>query len=356
MSRATLYCGDALAVLKTLPDESVQCVVTSPPYWGLRDYGIAAQLGREGTPEEYVANMVAVFCEVRRVLRDNGTLWLNIGDSYANGKHVSALHGNSGIGRGRRRTGLKPKDLIGIPWILAFALRADGWFLRQCNIWAKPNGMPESVRDRSTVSHEYVFHLSKCADYFYDAAAARTPMAPSSEMRLAQDVESQTGSARANGGGKTNGNMKAVRHNSIESRKARAKPGSKSYPADGRNGIRFSDKQRGHSRRHHGFNDRWDAMEKSEQMQDGANLRSVWWVAPAQYRGAHYAVMPETIARICILAGSRPGDTVLDPFGGTGTTAAVAVGHGRAAISIDLDPRNLALAQQRIGPLLCEVV
>jgi DNA modification methylase len=211
----------------------------------------------------------------------------------------------------------------------AFALRADGWFLRQCNVWAKPNTMPESVRDRSTISHEYVFQLSKRNDYFYNAEAARTPMEPSSETRLAQDVAAQGGSERGNGGAKTNGPMKAVRR---------------------------TDKQRGHSRRHDGFTDRWDAMEKSWQRQDGANLRSVWWIAPAQYRDAHFAVMPEKLATICIAAGSRPGDVVLDPFGGSGTVASVATGMGRDSIYIDLNPKYIELAKQRIGPMLCEEV
>jgi DNA modification methylase len=326
-------------VLKTLPAESVQCVVTSPPYWRQRDYGMAGQLGLEPTPEEYVARVVDLFREVRRVLRGDGTIWLNMGDKWASGGHGGGgsfmadrgeawAHAKDAKGWRSPPAGYKDKDLVGVPWMTAFALRADGWFLRQCNIWAKPNTMPESVSDRSTISHEYVFHLSKRNDYSYNAEAARTPMEPSTETRLAQDVESQAGSARANGGAKTNGAMKAVRR---------------------------SDKQRGHSRRHDGFNDRWDAMERTEQRQNGANLRSVWWIAPAQYREAHFAVMPENLATICIAAGSRPGDVVLDPFGGSGTVAAVATGMGRQSIYIDLNPAYLELAKQRIGALLCEV-
>lgn len=188
--------------------------------------------------------------------------------------------------------------------------------------------MPESVTDRSTVSHEYVFHLSKSPTYYYDAEAARTPPAPATETRLSQDVDGQQGSLRANGGGKTNGPMRAV---------ARS---------------RSSDKQRGHSRRHAGFNDRWDAMPVDQQRANGANLRSVWWFAPAQYRDAHFAVMPEQLAHICILAGSAPGDTVIDPFGGSGTVAQVATGNGRKAVYIDLNPTYLELARQRIGPML----
>lgn len=337
MTQARLYTGDALAVLQTLEPASVQCVVTSPPYWRQRDYGRPGQLGLEGTPEEYVGRLVDVFREARRVLRDDGTLWLNIGDKWASGGHGGGgsfmrdraeawTHAKDAKGWRSPPDGYKDKDLVGVPWMAAFALRADGWYLRQCNIWAKPNTMPESVQDRSTVSHEYVFQLSKRNDYYYDAEAARTPAAPSSETRLAQDVESQAGSERANGGAKTNGTMKAVRR---------------------------SDKQRGHSRRHEGFNDRWDAMERTEQQAQGANLRSVWWIAPAQYRDAHFAVMPEKLVSICIAAGSRPGDVVLDPFGGSGTVAAVATGMGRDAIYVDLNPKYVELAKQRIGPMLC---
>ena len=228
-------------------------------------------------------------------------------------------------------SGYKDKDMVGIPWMVAFALRTDGWFLRQCNIWAKPNCMPESVTDRSTASHEYVFHLSKNNDYYYNAEAARTPAAPSSETRLAQDVESQEGSMRANGGAKTNGPMKAVKK---------------------------TDKQRGHSRRHNGFNDRWDAMPVADQMANGANLRSVWWISPAQYGDEHYAVMPERLAEICIAAGTKEGDMVLDPFTGAGTTGVVALRYRRDFIGIELNPEYAKLAEKRIyneAPLLNEV-
>jgi len=330
---ATLYCGDALEVLRRLSGGSCRICVTSPPYWRQRDYGVPGQLGLEATPEEYVARLVAIFAEVRRVLRDDGTLWLNLGDGWSgagkggnpgNSPHVKQrTNRGSLVMRGRRRSPFKDKDLIGVPWMTAFALRADGWYLRQCNIWAKPNRMPESVTDRSTISHEYVFHLSKSNNYFYAAEAARTPAAPSSDTRLAQHVEGQLGSVRAHGGRKSNGPMKAVRR----------------------------EKQRGHSRRHDGFNGRWDAM---EQVAAGANLSSVWWISPAQYREAHFAVMPSLLAEICILAGSEAGDVVLDPFGGSGTVAQVATGHGRDAIYVDLNPAYLALAEQRIGPMLCD--
>jgi DNA modification methylase len=360
VSRAQLYCGDALAILQTLPDESVQCVVTSPPYWRQRDYGVPGQLGLEATPEVYVDDLCLVFTEVRRVLRGDGVLWLNIGDKWASGGHSGGgsfmaergeawTHAKNAKGWRSPPAGYKDKDLVGIPWMVAFALRADGWYLRQANIWAKPNTMPESVQDRSTISHEYVFQLTKQNDYYYDAEAARTPMEPSSETRLAQDVDAQLGSERANGGAKTNGTMKAVGG-------TRSTVHRQSGRATLENPRRKTDKQRGHSRKHEGFNDRWDAMEKSEQRANGANLRSVWWIAPAQYRDAHFAVMPEKLATICIAAGSRPGDTVLDPFGGSGTVASVATGMGRDSIYIDLNPAYLEMAKQRIGPMLCDVV
>lgn len=334
--------GDCMEVLKTLEDNSVHAIVSSPPYWRQRDYGMAGQLGLEATPEEYTDKLVAIFREARRVLRDDGTAWVNLGDKWASGGNGGGgsfmadrgeawAHAKNSKGWRSPPTGYKDKDLVGLPFMLAFAMRADGWFWRQCNIWAKPNGMPESVSDRSTASHEYVLHFSKRNDYWYDADAARTPAAPSTETRLAQDIDNQAGSDRANGGGKTNGPMKAVRR---------------------------SDKQRGHSRRHNGFNDRWDAMSVKDQMANGANLRSVWWVSPAQYRDGHYAVMPDTLAEICIVAGCPKGGTVLDPFGGAGTTGLVADRLGRDAILIELNPEYAAMAERRIvgdAPLFAEV-
>ena len=329
-------------MLRTLPSESVHTCVTSPPYWRQRDYGIPEQIGLESTPEEYCDRLTAVFRDVRRVLRDDGTLWLNLGDKWASGGNGGGgsfmedrgeawAHAKNAKGWRSPPTGYKDKDLVGVPWMVAFALRADGWYLRQCNIWAKPNCMPESVSDRSTVSHEYVFQLSKSNDYFYDADAARTPPSPATETRLAQDVEAQAGSDRANGGAKTNGPMKAVRR---------------------------SDKQRGHTRKHAGFNDRWDAMERSKQQANGANLRSVWWIAPAQYREGHYAVMPDRLAELCIAAGCPKDGTVLDPFGGAGTTALTADRMGRSAILIELNPEYAAMAEKRIrvdSPLFADV-
>lgn len=320
-SQLTIHNGDALSVLQTMQAESVQCCITSPPYFGLRDYGHAAQIGLEQSPEEYVARLVEVFREVRRVLRDDGTCWVNLGDSYANdgkwggytgGKHARNLHG-SPIGRNKRYTGLKPKDLIGIPWMVAFALRADGWFLRQDIIWAKPNPMPESVTDRCTKSHEYVFLLSKSSRYFYDADAIKEPAIYADDDR-----------------------------------KGRAELNHKCAPSGMVNGIRpRADKQRGHSRRHAGLNDRWDAMKKEEQCSGMRNKRSVWNVATRPYVDAHFAVFPSELIEPCILAGSRVGDTVLDPFGGSGTTAEASNRFGRKAVLIELNPDYCELSIRR---------
>lgn len=329
VERLSILQGDCRETLKTLPNASVQCCVTSPPYWGLRDYGVAGQIGQEPTPEEYVAAIVAVFREVHRALKDDGTLWLNLGDSYTSGGRKTRDPGQSKnhqamenwtAGRADTPDGLKPKDLIGIPWMVAFALRADGWYLRSDIIWSKPNPMPESVTDRPTKAHEYIFLLSKSQRYFYDSEAIKEPMSLSSEERLAQDIESQTESVRANGGAKTNGTMKAVGK---------------------------VDKQRGHSRRHAGFNERWDAMEKGEQCSGMRNKRSVWSVAPANFKEAHFATFPPDLIKPCILAGSRVGDVVLDPFGGSGTTGMVALELGRRAVLCELNPEYVKLSERR---------
>jgi DNA modification methylase len=312
--------GDALAVLPTLGAGSVQMCVTSPPYWGLRDYGHAGQLGLERTPEEYVARMVAVFADVRRVLRDDGTLWLNLGDSYAgapvgsfNGggfKDASAKSGGrdlSGVAQSGRlnklaASGLKAKDLVGIPWRVAFALQADGWYLRSDIIWSKPNPMPESVTDRPTKAHEYVFLLSKSERYAYDADAIKEPA---------------TDTGRENG-----------RDGRREDPRARP-PGS---------------------------NPR--TLARIDFTERGRNARSVWTVATQPYRGAHFATMPPELARRCILAGCPVGGTVLDPFGGAGTTGLVADRLGRDAVLVELNPEYAALARRRIlgdNPLFGDV-
>lgn len=290
----TILIGDVREKLKEIPDESVHCCITSPPYWSLRVYGNdPREIGQEKTPEEYVQTMVQVFGEVRRILRPDGTVWLNIGDSYcstAPGTNGAPLNQQGILAAVRDKTaksrervrpeipeGMKPKDLVGIPWMTAFALRSAGWWLRQDIIWAKPNCMPESVEDRCTRSHEYVFHLSKSADYFFDYKA----------------IEVKASEAYANDGRwKTGSNDLNLKIGYEESKAQNPK-----------RVHRVFDKQRGHSRRHDGFNDRWDTMTKEEQMLT-ARRRDVWWISPATFKDAHFAVMPAELAKLCVLAGT----------------------------------------------------
>jgi DNA modification methylase len=298
-------------------------VVTSPPYWGLRDYGTEGQLGLEPTPEAYVAAMVEVFREVRRVLRSDGTVWLNLGDSYANdgkwggssgGKHVEALHGNSGIGRGKRDTGLKPKDLVGIPWRVAFALQADGWYLRSDIIWSKPNPMPESVTDRPTKSHEYLFLLSKSARYYYDADAVREPHRWQDPELLATNAQARQGLRLAQR--REAGDMSAVRQQpELGREKGRGKNGN--------------------------------AESEFSASTAGRNLRSVWTIATAPYPGAHFATFPPKLVEPCIKAGSPEHGVVLDPFAGSGTTGMVAQSLSRRAVLIDLSMDYLGQLMDR---------
>lgn len=291
--------GNCLDVLRTLDAGSVQCCVTSPPYFGLRDYGVDSQLGNEATPAAYVENMVNVFREVWRVLAADGVLWLNLGDSYSTG----------------RQGELPAKNLFGIPWLVAFALQVDGWILRSDIIWHKPNPMPESVTDRPTRAHEYLFMLVKQGKYYYDGNAIKEPASYPDDDR-----------------------------------KGRAKEDHKSMPTAQRNGTRpRTDKQRGHVRRHGGFNERWDGMTKEEQCSGMRNKRDVWTVAPSQFAEAHFATFPPALIEPCILASSRPGDIVLDPFSGSGTAVAVALQHDRRAIGIELNPVYIEIAHQRIS-------
>lgn len=326
-----------------IEDNSIDCCVTSPPYWGLRDYGVDGQLGLEKTPEEFVARMVAVFTEVHRSLKPTGTLWLNLGDSYAHngaayGAQKSTLIGRKQgeeMGKAKRFVkeglGLKPKDLVGIPWMVAFALRSAGWYLRSDIIWAKKNCMPESVTDRPTRSHEYIFLLSKSNQYYYDQEAIKEP--------AIYDVDG-TGTA---------------------ARKARQRDGNKSAPTTTNAGIRpagykdaekmngkHSEKQRGHGRRHNGFNDRWDKMTHEQQCTGMRNKRDVWQVSPAQFPEAHFATFPEELILPCILAGCPKGGIVLDPFMGAGTTALVAKSNDRNFIGLELNPEYIKLADDRL--------
>ncbi len=312
MTKAQILVGDVMTRLQELPDQSIQTVITSPPYWGLRDYGHDGQLGLETTPQEYVDNMVAVFREVHRVLADNGTLWLNLGDSYASFRDGKATpdtsRGNStgtlvpkGSAANRMSTSfsnspIKHKDLVGIPWRVAFALQADGWYLRQDIVWAKPNVMPESVRDRCTKSHEYVFLLTKSPKYYYDNVAIKEPV---SEVSL----------KRAKTGWKTN------------------RPSAKAGPE----GIDV------------------EVMGTRFVNPEGRNKRDVWFIPVASFKGAHFAVMPERLVEPCVLAGSAEGDTVLDPFAGSGTVAVVALRHNRNFIGVELNPDYASLAATRIN-------
>lgn len=313
--------GDALEQLRKLPPESVHTCVTSPPYYNLRDYGAAGQIGNEASVEEYLQSLVSVFREVRRVLRADGTLWVNMGDSYAtrSGNQPPTNTRNS-CGHTAKHTprGYKYKDLIGVPWQLAFALRADGWYLRQDIIWNKSNCMPESVRDRCTKSHEYIFLLSKAERYYFDAAAISEPIAESSAKRYLQNIEAQKGSDRQPG--KTNGPMKA----------ALPRFGGEKY----------------------GNNTTPEARTKSGKVYAPTlrrNKRDVWTVSTSGFRGAHFAVFPEKLIEPCILAGSPLGGTVLDPFTGSGTTGVVAKRLRRDFIGCEINPDYAQMAADRIA-------
>lgn len=330
--------GDCIDSMKTLPDQSAHCCVTSPPYFGLRDYRMDGQIGLEPTPEVYVAKMVEVFREVHRVLRDDATLWLNLGDSYAANRSYQVPSTKGGLKHGPGQAaggkgsvvpnGLKPKDLIGIPWRVAFALQADGWYLRQDIIWAKSNPMPESVTDRCTKAHEYIFLLTKSARYFYDSKAIRNPP---SEALLKQVRDGYAGHDTKDFGAGNAQSASGTKSRIIEGARAKI------------------DKQRGHGRHHAGFNDRWDNMTREEQMLLGSNKRSVWSVAIKPFRGAHFATFPTDLIEPCVLAGCPAGGTVLDPFFGAGTTGLVAQNHGRSWIGCELNPEYGDISRRRLG-------
>ena len=295
--------GDCRDVLKTLPAGSINCCVTSPPYFGLRDYGHEDQIGLENTPEAFVQNLVEVFREVKRVLRDDGTLWVNIGDSYCNLSGADRVpdtskykrEGRSGSKSCKRNlkelhdNGIKTKDIIGIPWMLAFALRADGWYLRQDIIWHKPNPMPESVKDRCTKSHEYIFLLSKSPKYYFDNEAIKEDAKPDNCVRNRDDTKLNNCPGRSKMGG--------LKTNKYETR----------------------------------------------------NKRDVWTVAVNSYKGAHFATYPIELIQPCIRAGCPAGGTVLDPFGGSGTTGVAAASEGRNAVLIELNPEYVHLIEDRSG-------
>jgi DNA modification methylase len=439
--------GDALSVLREMPDESVQTCVTSPPYYGLRDYnsppsiwGGSADcdhewieqitpaanglvnndmqgetlsatsatrkprrsdfcskcdawkgcLGLEPTPQLFVKNLVLIFREVRRVLAKDGTTWLNLGDSYAGSgcgwgggslselsNHHSKVHGSDNPRKSKDQkppAGYKAKDLMGIPWRVAFALQDDGWWLRQDIIWHKPNPMPESVTDRCTKSHEYIFLLSKSAKYYFDQDAIKEPLKDASVARLIQDVEGQNGSDRVPG--KTNGAMKAVRFGGNkygDSDDFRTHSGNEWKPK-GRDRSNGNRNGKGASTldvkvRPHGIvRDRlldYDSKESQlrPQVERGgyenesdlpeppmfANKKSVWTVTTQPFRDAHFATFPPKLIEPCILAGSREGDTVLDPFNGAGTTGLVSLKHRRNYIGIELNPEYIKISEKRLA-------
>lgn len=330
----TVIFGDATRGLQFLPSESVDTCITSPPYFNLRDYGKDGQIGLETTADEYIEKLVLVFREVRRCLKPDGTLWVNIADSYCgsgkgrlkNGEAIESTFGrinssNRGTLRGTLQktdtNGCKAKDLIGIPWMLAFALRADGWYLRQDIIWHKPNPMPESVKDRCTKSHEYIFLLSKNPRYYFDCEAIAEPVSRATMKRLSQNVDSQEGSCTPSKG---NGKMKACA----------PRYGGKKYTEN--KDIFYRTKS----------GNIYDYRPKR-------NKRSVWDVCTKPYKGAHFATFPDTLITPCILAGSRVGGTVLDPFCGSGTTLMVANRYGRNGIGIELNEDYEQLIKDRIG-------
>lgn len=359
MSAPRIIVADVLAGLGQLESESVQCVVTSPPYWGLRDYGVEGQIGLEATPAEYLEKMVGVFAAVWRVLRPDGTLWLNLGDCY------NAYNGNSGPGSGdvdnpqkrknRQRprltqgygltsTTLKPKDLVGMPWRVAFALQAAGWWIRSDIIWSKPNPMPESVTDRPTKAHEYLFLMSRAERYYYDADAVREvaiyPDGPNSPQsigsphgqgftRRARTWNHQRNPIPPAGGPRK---LPAV-HREGQSRAG--------VSAEGYDDRKWQDRSDGRSRPPITMVDR-------DYHPLGRNKRSVWEIPTQPYPEAHFATFPEALVEPCIRAGSRSDDTVLDPFCGSGTTGLVADRLGRRFIGIELNPSYAALAVIRL--------
>ena len=303
--------GDCIEMMRTLPDQSVHTCITSPPYFGLRDYGVDGQIGLEASPREFIESLVAVFREVRRVLRNDGTLWVNLGDSYASGgrggggRYMAERGDGAWQGKGDATgwrsapAGWKHKDLLGLPWRLAIALQDDGWYLRQDIIWHKPNPMPESIKDRCTKAHEYLFLLSKSPRYHFDQDSIREPA------------------------------------------RAQAAPESASRRNSFARETKYTDGEHGQTAQHRTGRDDVDYDETR-------NKRSVWTVATASFKGAHFATFPPDLIRPCVLAGSPRGGIVLDPFGGAGTTALVSMQEGRQSVICELNPEYAARARQRL--------
>ena len=326
IEKNTIINGNSLEVLKSLPDNSIDCCVTSPPYYALRDYGCDGQIGLEETPEKYIERLCDVFSEVRRVLTPEGTLWLNIGDSY-NGNKV----GNTEVVKNKKVSesndfhkklwgGAKPKDLIGIPWMLAFALRSQGWYLRQDIIWHKPNPMPESVTDRCTKSHEYIFLMSKSQKYYFDYEAIQEPCADQSRTNYAC-------------GNRTNGINKDRNDNDFGERSKNWKPRTKNCQYDGQKPNSF------HLSRENGEPDKEYYVR---------NKRDVWSVNVKPCSEAHFATYPFELIKPCILAGCPENGIVLDPFMGSGTTAIVARSLNRNYLGVELNPEYIKIAHRRL--------
>ncbi|XBT42175.1 site-specific DNA-methyltransferase [Pseudomonas viridiflava] len=354
--------GDCIEMMRTLPDQSVHTCITSPPYFGLRDYGVDGQIGLEASPREFIDSLVAVFREVRRVLRDDGTIWVNMGDSYASkpngplgggGHKTDAPHVAVRTAHARRSSqipgGFKHKDLMGMPWRLAFALQDDGWYLRQDIVWAKPNPMPESVRDRCTKAHEYLFLLSKSPKYFFDQSAIREPAnltgkGSASTFRGGAYVDGSTFDNSSGGTRTVSGNV-VPRNNGVGWGHGTDKTARQRERVSKRNSFSRETK---YSSGNHGQTGQHRPDREDIDYDTTRNKRSVWTVATNGFKGAHFATFPPDLIRPCVLAGSPRGGMVLDPFGGAGTTALVAMQEGRQSVICELNPEYAALARQRL--------
>lgn len=351
-----IYQGDCLEVLKTFEDNSIDCCVTSPPYYALRDYGVDGQIGLEETPEKYIERLTDVFMEVHRVLKPNGTLWLNIGDSYAGNCSVVST-GRCGMGKPRERIdhmvfdGIKPKDLIGIPWMLAFSLRNAGWYLRQDIIWHKGNPMPESVTDRCTKSHEYIFLMSKSSKYYFDYEAIQEEANPN---YISKNIRF--------GGNKNEDNddtLSQIYSGNVYEPKTKVRTQNNGYSKAG--GHRDNSGGVGDYSKHgHTKNCQYDGqvpntmhLKREDGIKDEVyfvrNKRDVWCVNVKPNKEAHFATYPQELVSPCILAGCPEGGVVLDPFMGSGTTGIVANKLGRHYVGIELNPEYVEMAERRIG-------
>lgn len=362
MSQHRILVGDCIQMMRTLPDQSVHTCITSPPYFGLRDYGVDGQIGLEDSPREFIDSLVAVFREVRRVLRDDGTIWVNMGDSYASkpngplgggGHKTDAPHVAVRTAHARRSSqipgGFKHKDLMGMPWRLAFALQDDGWYLRQDIVWAKPNPMPESVRDRCTKAHEYLFLLSKSPKYFFDQDAIREPAnltgkGSAATFRGGAYVDRATFD-NSNGGTRTVSGNVVPRNNGVGWGHGTDKPARQRQRVSKRNSFARETK---YSSGEHGQTGQHRPDREDIDYDTTRNKRSVWTVATNGFKGAHFATFPPDLIRPCVQAGSPRGGMVLDPFGGAGTTALVAMQEGRQSVICELNPEYAAIARQRL--------